>query len=164
MIRVMRPHYVSRGLRHMEKIIIYTDGGARRNPGPAAIGVVIQDEAGRTLKNYGQTIGEATNNEAEYQAVVFALQKAKALFGKKKTREIAVEVRLDSELVARQLAGEYKIEEERLFPRFIKVWNLKMDFSRVSFVHVPREKNKEADRLVNEALNADVAGPGNLFG
>jgi len=137
----------------MERIIVYTDGGARGNPGPAAIGVVIKDTQGRTIKSYGELIGEATNNEAEYQAVIFALQKIKALFGKKKTRYLAVEINLDSELTARQLNGEYRIEEERLFPLFIKVWNLKMDFGEVKFQHVPRERNKEADSLVNEALN-----------
>lgn len=140
-----------------EKIVIFTDGGARGNPGPAAIGVVIKDSSGKLIKSYGQAIGEATNNEAEYRAVIFALQKVKALFGKKKTREYAVEINMDSELVARQLNGEYKIEEERLFPHFIKVWNLKMDFGDISFRHVPRERNKEADRLVNEALDKKQA-------
>ena len=138
-----------------ERIVIYTDGGARGNPGPAAIGVVIQDASGRTIKSYGQTIGEATNNEAEYRAVIVALQKLKALWGKKKTGELSAEVNMDSELVVKHLNGEYKIEEERLFPLFIKIWNLKIDFGQVSFRHVPREKNKEADRLVNEGLEKD---------
>ena len=137
----------------MEKIIIYTDGGSRGNPGPAAIGAVIKDAGGRTFKSYGEAIGEATNNEAEYRAVIFALQKAKALWGKKKTHDLEIEFYMDSELVAKQLTGEYKIEEERLFPLFIKIWNLKMDFDEISFKHIPREKNKEADRLVNEALD-----------
>ncbi len=139
----------------MGKIIVYTDGGARGNPGPAAIGVVLQDVAGKTVKSYGEAIGDATNNEAEYRAVIFALQKIKALLGKKKIEDLSVEVNMDSELVARQLNGEYKIEEERLFPLFIKIWNLKMDFGEVKFRHVPREKNKEADRMVNEALDKD---------
>ncbi len=138
-----------------EKIIIYTDGGARGNPGPAAIGVVIKDASGRTIKGYGEAIGEATNNEAEYRAVISALAKTKALLGKEKTKKISVEVNADSEFVVRQLNGEYKIEEERLFPFFIKIWNLKMDFGKISFSHVPREKNKEADRLVNEALDRE---------
>lgn len=136
-----------------EKIIVYTDGGARGNPGPAAIGVVIQDASGKAFKSYGETIGRATNNEAEYRAVIFALKKLKSLWGGKKIEEMSVEVNMDSEFVARQLKGEYKIEEERLFPLFIKIWNLKMDFGEIAFRHVPREKNKEADRLVNEALN-----------
>ena|SRR3989338_2040005 len=143
-----------------EKIIIYTDGGARHNPGPAAIGVIIQNAGGRTIKSYGEAIGEATNNEAEYRAVISALQKAKALLGKEKTKKLAVEVNMDSELVARQLNGEYKIEEERLFPHFIKIWNLRMDFGKILFRHIPREKNREADRLVNEALDKEK---GRLF-
>lgn len=135
------------------KIIVYTDGGARGNPGPAAIGAVIRDAQGRMIKSWGKAIGNATNNEAEYQAVVFALQKAKALFGKKQAKDMAVDMRMDSALVMHQLKGEYKIEEERLFPFFMKIWNLKMDFAAVSFTHVPREQNREADAQVNEALN-----------
>lgn len=143
-----------------EKIIIYTDGGTRGNPGPAAIGVVIQNAGGQTIKSYGEAIGEATNNEAEYRAVVSALQKVKALLGKKKTKKLVGEVSMDSELVVKQLNGEYKIEEERLFPFFIKIWNLRMDFGKLVFRYVPREKNREADRLVNEALDQS---PNKLF-
>lgn len=134
-------------------IIVYTDGGARGNPGPAAIGVVIKDTEGRVIKSYGETIGKRTNNEAEYEAVILALQKTKALLGKEKTKNIEIIVNLDSQLVFSQLGGEYKIEEERLFPLFIKIWNLKMDFGGIRFKYIPREKNKEADRLVNEALD-----------
>ncbi|MDP3784477.1 MAG: ribonuclease HI family protein [bacterium] len=139
------------------KLIVYTDGGARGNPGPAALGVVIQDSKGQTIKKYGEALGVKTNNEAEYAAVVSALKKIKALYGKEKTKKMAVEMRMDSEFVMKQLNGEYKIEEERLFPFFIKVWNLKMDFNKISFTHVPREKNREADRMVNEALDAPSA-------
>ena len=135
--------------------MVYTDGGARGNPGPAAIGVVIKDENGHVNKSYGEAIGETTNNEAEYRAVVSALQKVKALLGKEKIKNVALEVNTDSELVKKQLNGEYKIEEERLFPFFIKIWNLRMDFGEMSFHHIPREKNKEADRMVNEALDKD---------
>lgn len=138
-----------------EKIIVYTDGGARGNPGPAAIGVVVKNASSRTLKSYGEAIGKATNNEAEYRAVIFALQKIKALVGKEKTKKLAVEVNMDSELVARQLNGEYKIEEGRLFPFFIKIWNLKMDFGKITFQHVPRDRNREADRLLNQALDKE---------
>lgn len=137
------------------KIIIYTDGGSRGNPGPAALGVVIKDVSGGVLKSYGEALGVTTNNEAEYRAVVFALEKVKALMGKKKVENMAVDIYMDSELVCRQLSGEYKIEEERLFPFFIKIWNLKLDFGKVLFHHVPREQNKEADRLVNEALDRE---------
>lgn len=141
-----------------KKLIVFADGGARGNPGPAAIGVAIKDVSGRTIKDYGEAIGKATNNEAEYRAVIFALQKIKALLGKKKIGELSAEINMDSELVVRQLNGEYKIEEERLFPLFVKVWNLKMDFGEVKFRHVPREKNREADRLVNEALDKKQRG------
>lgn len=138
-----------------EKIIIFTDGGSRGNPGPAAIGVVFSDAAGRISRRYGKAIGEATNNEAEYEAVKFALAKAKALFGKEKIKDMDIEVRMDSELVARQLNDEYKVEEERLWPLFMKIRNIRLDFGRLSFRHVPREENREADRLVNEALDRE---------
>ena len=136
-----------------DRIIIYTDGGSRGNPGPAAIGVVIQDEKGRSIKRYAEKIGVRTNNEAEYEAVIFALKKAKQLFGGEKAEKMHVEFRMDSELVTKQLNNEYKIEEEKLFPLFIKVHNLRMDFGEVEFNHVKREKNKDADRLLNEALD-----------
>ncbi|MBI2052638.1 MAG: ribonuclease HI family protein [Candidatus Ryanbacteria bacterium] len=137
-----------------QKIIIYTDGGSRGNPGPAALGVVIQNAKGQTLKKYGEALGVKTNNEAEYEAVIFALKKMKQLLGKEKIKNAVFEIRMDSELVCRQLLGEYKIEEERLFPLFIKIWNLKMDFGQVLFRHIPREKNREADRMVNETLDS----------
>ncbi len=142
-------------------IAVYTDGGARGNPGPAALGVVFKDSSGRTIGGYGEHLGTATNNEAEYQAVVFALQKLKALAGKDAAKSISVAVHLDSELVARQLGGSYKINEDRLVPFFIKIWNARLDFKSVEFRHIPREENKEADRLVNEAL--DRAGGRQLF-
>ena len=140
-----------------DKIIVYTDGGSRGNPGPAAIGVVIKNAEGSLIKSFGEAIGNTTNNEAEYRAVIFALQKIKALFGGKKIKNLDVLVNMDSELVVRQLTGEYKIEEEKLFPFFIKIWNLKMDFREIKFKHVPREKNKEADAQVNEALDRGQA-------
>ena len=148
-------------MKNLKRYVVFTDGGARGNPGPAAVGAVIKDEDdGRTIKSYGESIGQGTNNEAEYRAVILVLQKMKLLLGKKKLKEISVDVNMDSELVVKQLNGEYKIEEERLFPLFIKVWNLKIDFEEIKFHHIPREKNKEADRLVNEAL--DKVQP-NLF-
>ena len=133
------------------KIIINADGGSRGNPGPAALGVVIR--GGEKNKKYGEFLGERTNNEAEYEAVIFALKKTRQLFGKEKTKEAEAEVFLDSELVVNQLNAEYKIEEERLFPLFIKIWNLRQDFGKITFQSVPREKNREADRLVNIELD-----------
>ncbi len=137
------------------KIVVYADGGARGNPGPAGIGVVII-RGKHVIGKYAKSIGERTNNEAEYEAVIFAFQKIKHLFGKQKTRDLDVEVRMDSELVARQLSGKYKITEERFFPLFIKIWNLKMDFGNISFVEIPREQNAEADKLLNEELNRET--------
>jgi ribonuclease HI len=134
------------------KIIAYTDGGSRGNPGEAAIGVVILG-AGDEKKEYCELIGQKTNNEAEYQAVIFALKKIKQLVGKEKLKDTEVEIRLDSELVAKQLNGEYKIEEKNLQLLFMEIWNLKFDFPKVIFKHVPREQNKEADYLVNKALD-----------
>ncbi|MFH1456978.1 MAG: ribonuclease HI family protein [Patescibacteria group bacterium] len=136
-----------------EKIIIYTDGGSRGNPGLAGVGVVICNDKGQKIKEYSKDIGERTNNEAEYEAVIFALQKVKQLFGKEKTKNYEIEIKMDSELVARQLSGKYKIMEEKLFPLFIKIWNLKMDFGKINFAEIPREKNKDADRLANEAMD-----------
>ena len=130
------------------KLIIYTDGGARGNPGPAAIGVVVGE------KKYGETIGETTNNVAEYKAVIFALKKAKALLGKNKTKETEILVNLDSELILKQINGEYKVLDADMQPLFIEVWNLKQDFKKVEFNHIPREQNKEADRMVNKALDS----------
>lgn len=137
----------------LDRIIAYTDGGARGNPGPAAIGVVLM-RGNRTIGKYAESIGERTNNEAEYEAVILALQKIKHLFGKQKTRDLGVEIRMDSELVARQLSGKYKITEERFFPLFMKIWNLKMDFGNISFVEITREENRETDRLLNEELDS----------
>ena len=137
----------------MEKIIIYTDGGSRGNPGPAGMGVVVANEKGKMMKEYSGFLGVKTNNEAEYEAVIFGLKKIKALLGKEKIKNTEIEFRLDSQLIARQLNGEYKIEEERLFPLFIKIWNLKMDFGPIKFSEIPREQNKEADRLANEAMD-----------
>ena len=145
-------------MKTKEKIIIYTDGGSRGNPGPAALGVVIQDASGKTIKEYGEALGVRTNNEAEYAAVVSALKKVKALFGKDKIKHLHVDMRMDSQLVCRQLSGEYKVEVERLFPFFMQIHNLLIDFGEVSFTHVPREKNKEADRMVNEALDGMTQG------
>jgi ribonuclease HI len=134
-----------------KKIIIYTDGGARGNPGQAAIGVVIQLD-GET-KGYSKAIGETTNNVAEYEAIIFALKKAKQLVGGEKAKETDVEIRSDSELVVSQLRGEYKLREHDLIPRFVEIWNLKQDFRSVDFDYIPREENTEADKLVNRALD-----------
>ncbi len=132
-----------------KKIIMYTDGGSRNNPGPAAIGVWIE-----TLdKKYSEYIGERTNNEAEYEALIFGLKKIKQLLGKEKLKITDIECLLDSELVVKQLNHQYKLKEKRIQDFFLEIWNLMLDFHSVSFIHIPREKNTVADRLVNEALD-----------
>ena len=147
----------------MEKYIIYTDGGSRGNPGKAAVGVVICNEKGQELKKYGEFLGEElTNNDAEYKAIIFALKKFKAIFGKKTAESADIEFRADSELVVKQLNGEYRLSDPKIQQFFLEIWNLKFDFKSVRFKHVPREKNKEADRLVNEALDQE-AGAKKLF-
>lgn len=138
----------------MRKIIIYTDGGSRGNPGPAAVGAIFCNEKGQKIKEYSEFLGETTNNEAEYQAVISALKKFKALFGKKLAQNSEIGIKSDSELMVRQLNGEYKILEPNIQQLFLQVWNLKLDFKKVKFSLIPRQKNKEADRLVNETLDS----------
>ena len=135
----------------MARVIINTDGGAIGNPGPAGIGVIIKGEGKE--KKYSEKIGNATNNEAEYKALIFSLKKTKLLFGKKNVKNIELDCYLDSELLVKQLNGEYKIKEKDLQQLFIEVWNLKIDFKNVKFIHVPREQNKEADALVGQAID-----------
>ena len=136
--------------------MIHTDGGARGNPGPAAIGVVIQKSDGGLKREYCEYIGETTNNEAEYRAVIFALKKLKQLIGKNDTSRAKVEVHLDSELLERQMKGHYKIMDKNLQNLFLEIWNLKVDFGEVIFKHIPREDNHGADKLANAALDKEL--------
>ncbi len=137
----------------MEKIFVNTDGGARGNPGPAAVGVFVTDADGKMLKEVKQTIGNSSNNFAEYQAVLIGLETLKQMYGKA-TRDKEIVLRLDSELVKKQLNAEYQIKEPGLVPNFIAIHNLRVtNFPHLTLQHVPREQNKEADRLVNEALD-----------
>ena len=137
----------------MEKIILNTDGGARGNPGPAGIGVQIQSADGKVLKEVSEFIGNSTNNFAEYNAVMVGLHTVKKMYGKA-TKDMEFEVRLDSELVQKQLSHEYQIKEPGLVPFFIEIHNLQVsNFPHLTFTHIPREQNKEADRLANEAMD-----------
>ena len=138
----------------MRKIIIYTDGGSRGNPGPSAAGAVFCNEKGVIFKKYSEFLGEKTNNEAEYQAVIFALKKFKQVFGKKLAKNTEIEIRADSELLIRQLTGLYKILEPQIQSLFMAIWNLKFDFKKIKFKLISRQKNQEADQLVNEALDS----------
>lgn len=129
-----------------KKITIYTDGGARGNPGPAGIGVVIYHD-GDIVEKYSEKIGEATNNYAEYSAVVKAMELAR------KYNPDEINFKLDSELVVQQLNQKYKIKNQELGKLFIKIWNARQSFQKVTFDHVPRAENKMADFLVNQALD-----------
>ena len=135
------------------KIIIYTDGGSRGNPGPAAIGIVIIGVGEK--REYGEYIGVTTNNEAEYQAVIFALKKIKQLIGSDKAEKTTPVFYMDSELLVKQFNNEYKVKEENIQKLFLEVHNLRLDFSKVEFKHVLRGKNEDADRLVNEVLDRE---------
>jgi len=142
----------------MRKIIIYTDGGSRGNPGPAAIGNVFCNEKGQPIKKYSEYLGDKfTNNEAEYRAVILALKKFKALFGKKLANNSEIEIRSDSELLVKQLNGRYKILDAKIQLLFLEIWNLKFDFGKIRFRLITRDKNKEADKLANEALDAETS-------
>ena len=131
------------------KAVIYSDGGARGNPGPAAIGILICDEKGRPLKEHRETIGETTNNVAEYTAVIVALELAKAMG----IRE--VDYFVDSELVARQLSGQYRVKTPHILTLYTQVKEREKFFNRIRFTQVPRthEKLRHVDKLVNRALD-----------
>lgn len=137
----------------MKKVIAYTDGGARGNPGPAGIGVYIVDSESKVLQEVSEFIGNSTNNFAEYQAVAAALNTLKKIYGKK-SKDMEFELRMDSELVKKQLNNEYQIKDPGLVPMFIEIHNLRVaNFPNLTITHVPREQNKEADRLANEAMD-----------
>ena len=140
-----------------KEIYIYTDGGSRGNPGPAAIGVVILDKNRKTIKEFGEYLGEKTNNFAEYSALVSALKKTKQILGKRNVSQAKINIFMDSELVVKQFLGQYKIQDSELQKLFIEVWNLKTDFGEIKFNHISREKNKRADELVNEALDEKMS-------
>lgn len=143
----------------MPSLKIYTDGGARGNPGPAACGVVIKNEGDGVILKTSEYIGIATNNQAEYKALILALEKAKEILSSDKGAKSYVknkdlECHLDSELVVKQLNGEYKIKNEGLKPLFAKARGLISDFNSVKFIYIPREQNKSADKLVNKELDS----------
>ena len=123
------------------------DGGSRGNPGPSGAGVVILDASGKKLKEISKYIGVTTNNIAEYNALLYGLEEALIL----RVDEIAVN--LDSELVARQLTGDYRVKDPGLKPLFERAMNMLRSFKSFEIRHIEREKNKEADKLVNRAIN-----------
>ncbi len=134
----------------VESVVVHTDGASRGNPGPASIGVVIAREDGRVLLELGEALGETTNNVAEYTAVIRALERA-AEMGTRRVR-----VMMDSQLVVRQLNGSYRVKHAEMIPLYRRVLALIQKFDAVTFEHVPREENSEADRLANQALDGGV--------
>lgn len=137
----------------MNKLIIYIDGGSRGNPGLAGIGVLFLNEKQEILKQYSEFLGKKTNNEAEYLALIFAFKKIKALFGKDRVKSLEIEIRSDSELLVKQMKGEYKIKDPGIQKLFLEAWNLRIDFKNLKFYLISREQNKQTDKLVNQAID-----------
>ena len=132
------------------KAIVYADGAARGNPGPAAIGATIRDEDGRIVARISQRIGTTTNNQAEYRAIIAALEKAIGLGAKR------VAVKSDSELVVKQINGKYLVKKATLKPLYQRVKQLQGLLEGFTIAHIPRQQNIEADNLANIALDSVV--------
>lgn len=126
---------------------LQTDGGARGNPGPAGIGVVIKDINGTVVEQHAKYLGHTTNNQAEYKAVILGLERCVALGATE------VEVVADSELLIKQATGDYRVKNPDLQIRFREMKNLEAQLKKVKYRHVRREYNKEADALANEAMD-----------
>jgi probable phosphoglycerate mutase len=131
----------------VDEVVVWTDGGARGNPGPAGYGVWITDRDGNTLAEFGEGIGWRTNNVAEYRGAIAGLERARELGARR------VEVRADSLLVVNQQLGRWKIKNEGLRPLAAEVQRLARGFQRVTWRHVPRARNRRADALANEAMD-----------
>ncbi len=132
-------------------LTIHTDGAARGNPGEAGVGVVIQWNG--AVRRYKKYLGVATNNMAEYEALVFALIKARGIIASKRLEIEKIICYSDSELMVRQLNRIYKVKNAELEKLFITVWNVSHKLPKVEYKHIAREKNKEADKLANEAID-----------
>ncbi len=133
------------------KLKIFSDGGARGNPGPAGIGVVIKNEKNKTVAAFGEYLGEQTNNFAEYSALIAGLKKAFELGATE------VECHLDSELVTKQMKGLYKVREATLQKLFVQAYNAGQKFKKISFRHIYREDNQAADALANKAMDEKIS-------
>lgn len=138
------------------KVRMYSDGGARGNPGPAGAAAVIMtsenEQEGSVIKEVSNYVGETTNNQAEYYGLIIGLQAALDM------GVTEIDVRMDSELIVRQILGQYRVKQPDLAKRFLEAKQLCNQFSRICFSHVPRAKNAHADRLVNEVIDAYLAG------
>jgi len=131
----------------LKRVVIYADGASRGNPGPAAIGAVIKDERGRLIASISQRIGKATNNQAEYRAIITALEEADRLGARQ------VDIKMDSELVVKQINGEYRVKKATLKPLYQQVKQRQGLLEGFTITHILRQQNIEADKLANKALN-----------
>ncbi len=136
------------------RVLIHTDGAARGNPGPAGAGAVLRDADGRILAEIAEGLGHATNNVAEWTAVLLALEEAKRLGA------THVDLRMDSQLVARQISGVYRVKHPDLQPIHRRAMGLLREFAGYTVGHIPRELNKDADRLSNVAIDAPTSRSG----
>ena len=134
---------------------IHADGGARGNPGPSGAGAVVRDELGNTVAGVSEYLGVRTNNYAEYEAVILALKKVHEL-AKGKLAETSVMVKMDSELVVKQMNGAYKVKHPDMKAQYARLQDLAAPLALISFAHVPRAQNSDADALANEAMDRGV--------
>jgi ribonuclease HI len=144
------PFYLLKVILKHDKLIIYTDGAARGNPGPAAIGVIIRDESGNTVASISRRLGVTTNNQAEYKAIIAGLEKAISLGARR------IMIKADSELAVKQINGQYKIKNTALRPLYQEIVRLIGSLESFSITNIPREQNSAADALANKALDATV--------
>jgi ribonuclease HI len=135
-------------------VVVYTDGASRGNPGEAGVGIVLCEPGGRPIEEIAEYLGRATNNVAEYQALLRALARARDLGARR------VLVRSDSELMVRQMNGEYRVRHEALLPLFQRAQALARSFDGIAYVHVLRERNRRADELANVAIDSHLRGDG----
>ncbi|MDH5695301.1 MAG: ribonuclease HI family protein [Dehalococcoidia bacterium] len=131
----------------VKKVVIYTDGASRGNPGPAAIAAIIKDEQGRLITSISQRIGQATNNQAEYRAIIAALEQAVSLGARE------IDIRLDSQLVVRQINGQYRVKKASLKPLYQRVNQLQHQLHGFAITYIPRQQNTEAHHLAHLALS-----------
>ena len=132
---------------NIKRVVIFADGASRGNPGSAAIGVAIKNKRGRFITFISQRIGRATNNQAEYRAIIAALEETIRLGVKQ------VEIKTDSELVVKQINGEYRVKKATLKPLYQQVKQLQSQFKDFTITHILRRQNTEADKLANKALD-----------
>ena len=138
----------------MMTLKVFTDGGARGNPGPAATGVVVKDESGLILEKFGRYLGKTTNNVAEYQAVIDGLKICKSILIKSNFTKASFFI--DSQLVVQQLNGIFKVKDQNLKTLFIEIKQLELNLPPIEYNQIPRSQNKEADFLVNKTLNQQL--------